>query len=366
MKKRSNGEGSYQKLKSGRWIGRIMIGYNEEGKRVIKSFTASTKGEVQQIIKQYLEEQADRKEAVKNIPFSEWADTWYKDLRTEVEVSTYWSYSFTLLKLKNYFKDKPIQEIKQIDINRFLDELTEQNLSKSVISKCKSMLVQIFTYAVNNDIIKKNPAVLAKKIKMPKGCVYKKDAFTPDEIQIIREQAPDDLMGHSIKTLLGTGMRLQELLALNKNDISPDGRYVTVNKAVKMVDRQPELGKTKSERGNRVIPVRKEYRQDVLYLREHSGDKHIWTSQRENGLFTIEEFRNRYKTVMKHIPVTYRSPHCCRHTYITYLQSQKVPMDIIGALVGHSDATTTLGYTHLSTETLSGVIEALENPDKPA
>ena len=361
MKRRSNGEGSYRKLPSGNWSGQIMVGFTDEGKRKIKTFTAPTKSEVQQKIRDYLDSLAAAKNRKKDVSFSEWADTWYEDYRTQVEESTYWNYGYTLNTLKKHFGDRPLREIKQLDVNRLIDTLIEKGRSKSTISKCKSMLSQIMGAAEDNDLIVKNPAARAKKIRTEKKRPNKKEAFAPEEVERLKEFVPDDLLGNSIVTLIGTGMRVQELVALTKDDIAPDGSYITVNKAVKMAYRQPKLGTTKSERSNRVIPVSKEFQPYVRRLRELGGDRYIWTSERENGLYTVEEFRNRYKRAVKKVPgVKYRSPHCCRHTYITNLQARKVPMDMIRVLAGHRDESTTIDYTHVSFETLRSVIDALD------
>lgn len=337
-----------------------MVGYTPEGKRRIKTFTAPTRSEAQQKVQKYLETLKGQKDAPASISFSQWADIWYADHRTQVEASTYWSYGFTLNTLKAYFGDRPLEEIRQMDINRFIDTLVEKNRSKSTIGKCKSMLVQIFASAEDNDLIAKNPAVRAKTVKADKSLVQTKDAFPPREIEILKAELPPNLLGNSIRILIGTGMRVQELLALTKDDIALDGSLITVNKAVKMAYRLPSLGPPKSVKGNRIIPVAREYRPYAIYLREHGGERFIWTSARENGLYTIEEFRSLYNRVMKRIPgITYRSPHCCRHTYITMLQAKQVPMDLISALVGHSDTTTTLGYTHVTLDTLRNVIDSL-------
>ena len=366
MKRRSNGEGSFKKLPSGNWSGQIMLGYTEEGKRRIKTFTAPTKTEVQQKIRQYLADLEAEKLKARSYGFAEWADIWYADHKSEVEESTYWNYSFTLQTLKSYFQTRPLAEIRQLDINRFVDHLIDLQRSKSTISKCKSMLYQIFAAAVDNDLLAKNPVIRSKKAKKAKKesfemtNIKKKGAFTPEEIRIMKKNLPNDLLGNSILSLVGTGLRVQELLALTKDDIAPDGSVISVNKAVKMAYRLPSLGGPKSEKSNRLIPVLKEYRPYVLYLKEHGGDKFIWTSSRENGLFTVEEFRNRYNRIMKKLPgVTYYPPHCCRHTYITYLEARHVPMELISALAGHEETSTTLGYTHISLDTLREVIEGL-------
>ena len=53
------------------------------------------------------------------------------------------------------------------------------------------------------------------------------------------------------------------------------------------------------------------------------------------------------------------SPHCCRHTYVTMLQANGVPMETIAALTGHSDIKTTEGYLHQSADTLAKAVEVL-------
>jgi site-specific recombinase XerD len=67
---------------------------------------------------------------------------------------------------------------------------------------------------------------------------------------------------------------------------------------------------------------------------------------------------------MKKIPgITYYPPHCCRHTYITNLQANHVPMELISQLAGHEDVSTTLGYTHISLDTLKEAVESLNESD---
>lgn len=361
LKKKANGAGSVSKLPSGNWRGQLMVGYNDDGKRIVKSFTAPTKSEVQQMMRDYTFSQ-ELEKAEKKVTFGEWADQWYRDYETEVQQSTYWSYHFTLQKLKDHFGSTPIDSIRQQDINHFVDTLLEQRLSRSTIGKCRSMLFQIFAAAEDNDLIDKNPALRAKSVKHARSDVAPKDAFTPQEIAVLKRQLPDNLMGNSILVLIGTGLRVQELLALQREDIAEDGSMISVTKAVKIVNRIPSIGCTKSKKGNRVIPVSREYRRYVKFLRDNGGSKYIWTSHvRESGLFTVEEYRNRYRAVLGKVKgMRELTPHCCRHTYITNLQAQGMPMEYIRLLAGHEDMGTTLGYTHTSIETLKAAINKLD------
>lgn len=369
-KKKANGAGSVKKLPSGTWRGQIMDGYRPDEKKNIINFTAPTKGEVQAMIRNYWftrDEQPEAEpepEAVKT-PFSQWADTWYADYRTQVQPSIYCNYQYTLKILKNYFGTKAVEDVKPMDVNKFHDFMLNSSMSKSYVSKCRAMLIQIFDAAEANEIICSNPARKSKAVKsLPtlaeEESENKKDAFTDTEQELLKKYLPDNMIGHTIKVMLGTGTRTQEILALLPTDIAEDGSAISITKAIKTVNGGPILGPPKSRKGKRVIPVPEDYRADAVYLREHSGKPYIWTSKRENGLFDIGSFRRRYYTAIKKIPgVRPLSPHCCRHTYISNLEKRGVPMEQIARLAGHSRITTTDGYVHADMATLSNAVAVL-------
>ena len=368
MAKRANGEGTYRRLKSGNWVGQIMDGYKPNGKKNIVSFTAPTKGEVQQKIRQYLSEKnTEGPITTPETLFEEWAETWYEDYRTQVQPSTYSNYRYTLNTLVAHFKGKHLSEILLVDINAFLTEMYNSGVSLSKISKCKAMLIQIFSYAEDNNLVEKNIALKAKVIRNldEPDSDSSKDAFHDDEYQILMETLPDTLLGNSFRVLLCSGIRIQELLALNPSDIAEDGSSINVNKAIKMVDGRPVLGPTKSKKSRRIVPIPVDYRPYVLKLLEQGGKALIWTSGRANLLCDIQHFRKLYYRVLATIPgVRKLSPHCCRHTYITRLEANGVPMQLIARLVGHSNVDTTVGYTHTELATLSQAVSSLNRPDE--
>ena len=365
-KKRTNGTGSVKKLANGLWRGQIMDGYQENGKRNMVSFSAKTTAAVQKQIQEYwLRKELSGVAYDRKTPFDKWADTWLRDYETEVEASTYSGYGYTVKILKAYFQNTPISDIRALDVNHFMDYMRRREMSKSYMTKCRAMLIQIFDYAEANQLIAVNPARKAKRIR-DKGDVKrqnaekKKDAFTEDEQERIRTGVKDDLMGHSLRLLLGSGLRTQELLALQSTDIAEDGSSVTINKAIKMSDGVPYLGPPKSDRGRRVVPIPEQYRADAVYLRSHGGSHYIWNSQRESGLFDVGSFRNRYYRYIKKIPgVRPLSPHSFRHTYISSLERRGVPMEQIARLAGHTRITTTDGYLHTDLDTLSAAVNIL-------
>lgn len=365
--KRSNGEGCITKRSNGTWRGQLMVGYKEDGSINRVSFSGKTKSEVLDKIREYKNQMDSKITDAKTLTFSSWADTWYKSYQSQVQPSTYCGYQYTLKLIKAGLGDKKLQSILLMDINAYLDSLAFQNYSMSQIRKCKAMLIQIFDYAEDNNLILKNPARRAKITKLRTyalGEKEEKDAFTEDEIKTLEEGLKNDLLGNSILLMLNTGLRTQELLALKKEDIAEDGSYIDVNKAVKTVEGKSTLGPPKSKKSRRRVPVPQDKQKYALFLREKGNDGLIWSSSDKNSVYGVGSFRKRYYTAIKQLPVRKLPPHCCRHTYVTTLQANGVHMEIIAALVGHSDIKTTSNYLHTSFSTLQHAVSILSNGDR--
>ncbi len=363
--RRTNGEGTVWRLKNGTWRGQLMDGYDDNGKKIIVSFSAETRAEVLDLIRDYRNNKDANVHIDKKLTLAEWGKTWYEDYESQVQASTYSGYRYTLRLIEERLGKKAVADILPLDINRFQDGLVKDGYSLSQVRKCRTMLIQIFDAADENGMILRNPARKAKILKDRDGTLSAprrtKDAFTAEEINLLDEKLNDDLLGHSIRLMLNTGLRTQELLALAPNDIAEDGSSVDINKAVKTVAGKPNMGLPKSIRSRRIVPVPKDARSSALYLREHGGTEHIWSLPGKNAVYGVGSFRRRYYYAIKQVEgVRKLSPHCCRHTYVTRLQAKGVPIEIIAQLAGHSSVDTTVGYTHTTPETLSGAVAVLD------
>lgn len=377
MEKRKYGECCCRKTKDGLWTVQVSDGYTREGQRNILTFAEPTKAEVQQKLRAYFEDRERRgSDLGPGMSFSRWADIWYEGYKDQVQASTYSNYRYTLQTLQEHFLDTPLEEIRQLHVNAFLASLEKRGYSASKVTKCKAMLIQIFAAAEANDIIRKNPAANARVCcaRQDEPVLFGEpeapdhgDAFTTQEYETLMSFLPEDLMGNSIRTLLVSGIRVQELLALTPEDIAPDGSFINIQRAVKMVDGKAVLGTPKSRRSRRRIPIPAGARSCVRYLRENGGEKYIWTSSRsDNSLCTVGSFRKKFYRTVAQVPAVRRlTPHCCRHTYVTRLQAGGVPMELIARLAGHRSPTITDGYAHASPETLAKAVAVLERPAPP-
>ena len=128
------------------------------------------------------------------------------------------------------------------------------------------MLYQIFRKAEANDLVRKNPVAFADKMRS-NGPAKAKDAFTAEEVQRLMAQLPYDRIGWSIRLLLGTGMRTQELLALKPKHIAGDGSMIQIRQAINMVKGTPVVGTPKSRDSYRDVPIPPSLRRCALTLR---------------------------------------------------------------------------------------------------
>lgn len=362
--KRGKGEGSIKRIKSGQWRGLLMDGYTDEGKRNMVSFSAPTKAEVMQQIRQYWIEKENHLHIDRKILFKDWAEEWYDNMKGQVEESTYSSYRYTLNILEEYFGKLKLVDIIPLDINNFYRKMMD-SYSESYLRKFRTMLIQVFDFADDNGLISRNPARHSMSIKGSQFNQNAKDAFNENELCVLMKELPEDMLGNSIRLMLGTGMRTQELLALTKDDIAPDGSTIRINKAVKTVNGVSKLGPPKNKRSNRIIPVPDKYIPYALYVREHGSQPFLWTLSYKRALCGVGTFRRKYKRVLAKIEgVRLLNPHCCRHTYITRLQAKGVPMETIARLAGHGKIETTDVYLHTSLDTLAKAVEKLNDAEE--
>lgn len=208
---------------------------------------------------------------------------------------------------------KKITAIKAFDVEDFLHKLQNEGVSYSQISKCRAMLYQIFNKAEANDLIRKNPVRYVEKLKKS-GPSKRKESFTTEEVRLLMEQLPNDRIGWSIRLMLGTGMRTQELLALEPRHIEPDGSCIHVIQAINMVKGTPVVGDPKTPDSYREIPVPENVRWCAINLR-NTDATYIWEMGKKGSPCNPSTFRKYYKRALEAIPgVRVLTPHSGRHT----------------------------------------------------
>lgn len=84
-------------------------------------------------------------------------------------------------------------------------------------------------------------------------------------------------------------------------------------------------------------------------IKDFNEEGYIFTTTTGN-LYEESNFRTAYKRLLKSINVPYRKFHTLRHTYATRLILAWAPLKTVQELMGHSDISITMIYTHSGIE----------------
>ena len=346
MAKRSNGEGMIRQRADGRWESRVMIGYKDNGKPDYKSIYGKTKKEAREKLKQFLDDRASGIDASHNYIFCDWSEIWFEHHQDNITATTQENYRYTLRILNDYFGLRKLSDIKPYDVEVFLKGLRKEGRSDSCLAQCRGMLYQIFHKAEANDLIRKNPVRFADKMRSREP-TKRKEAFTAEEVKLLMEKLPKDRIGISIRLLLGTGMRSQELLALEPRHIAEDGSMIQIRQAVNMVKGTATVGQPKSRDSYRDVPIPPNLRWCAIQLRT-TNRTFVWEAGKKDQPCNPSYFRDKFKAAIGEIEgVRVLTPHSCRHTYVSQLQALGVDLPTIQSIVGHADIDMTQHYLHV-------------------
>jgi len=230
------------------------------------------------------------------------------------------------------------KNIKLIDLQAYFNNLT---IATGTKKEYRAVLNLIFEYGVKYDIIQKNPVTYIEIGKHKK--VREANIFTLEEISILWKyqlyQNTDIIL-----ILIFTGMRINELLELKKENVFLDDRYIIAgSKTAAGKDRLIPLHKD-------LIPlIKRRLEESNIYLMEHRGKMIQYA--------TAKRF---FTDVLKVIGLEEHNPHDTRHTFATLINNSGANSTSIKNIIGHSDfALTEKVYTHKDKSELLKAIDMI-------
>ncbi len=238
-------------------------------------------------------------------------DRWYSRIEPNSSKSVLIAHNMAKTRFGKLEK-VPIVNIKADHLQDWMDNI---ELSPGTKRRLKSTMIQLFRYAIKNDIVNNN---YAEHIEIHEKSEKTGKVFEDGEIKALWDNV-DHPVAQWILILIYTGLRIGELLSLTANNIYLDKQYM--------------VGGSKTEAGkDRVIPIH-----DAILplVKKQLGDSKYLMTKDKGKKMDYQKARELFKDYMvksgwEHLP------HDTRKTAVSLMHGADIPIETIRIIVGHS------------------------------
>lgn len=205
---------------------------------------------------------------------------------------------------------------------------------------------KLYEWCINHDCIKKNYAEQVK-VKAKYEADKEKTPFTTEEINLLWNSVNKNEYVKLILILIYSGVRISELLNLEKSDVHIDEQWFYVR------DSKTNAGIRIVPIADKVLPYWKEFikKSECKYAIPSVSGKHL----------TYDNFKVRYwKPIMEELNLTH-TIHETRHTFISKMVTTNINMTMIKKIVGHKSIMnlTEKIYTHIEIKELLDAVNKI-------
>ena len=225
---------------------------------------------------------------------------------------------------------KGITHITTNDLRSYLTSYqTERKSSKVTIDNIRRILSSFFSWLEDEDYILKSPV---RRIHKVKTAVTIKETYTDEALETMRDHC-DSLRDLAlIDMLASTGMRVGELVLLNRDDINFEERECVV------------FGKGSKERMVYFDARTKIHLQNYLAQRTDSNNALFVSLKAPYERLQIGGVESRLRELGKRLSLPRVHPHKFRRTLATMAIDKGMPVEQLQRLLGHQRIDTTLQY----------------------
>lgn len=339
----------------------------------------------------------DEKNYRPNVTLEEWYKEWFEkckspQLKSDVSRRTYDR------KVRNTYVSilggKRMTDITQINIQTATNELVEKGYVERSIREALGVIRECCDIAIVNHIITTNPCtgISIKDANMQ----HERRVMTHEEQNIFLNEVKGTYYYEAYAILLLTGMRIGEFSGLQWQDVDFVNKQIYIRRSMMTAyldgKKIEELTTPKTSNSYRTIPFFGETeelfrnwkkKQDVI--REKMGDR--WRGNPAHGdlVFTSTvgspvtryvivhdlnkvvqniNLKEIYKaTAEGRIPNKFEHlhPHAFRHTFATRCFEKGLDPLFVQSIMGHSNYSTTVSYTHILDETKAKEVAKVGN-----
>lgn len=226
--------------------------------------------------------------------------------------------------------DKKVKHIKTDDIRNYLtDYQTKKNSSRVTIDNIRRILSSFFSWLEDEDYILKSPVRRIHKIKTASNI---KETYSDESLEQMRDNCTELRDLAIIDILASTGMRVGEMVLLNRSDINFNERECIV------------FGKGDKERIVYFDARTKIHLQNYLDSRVDDNPALFVSLRSPYERLNIGGVEVRLRNYGKQLGISKVHPHKFRRTLATMAIDKGMPIEQLQHLLGHRRIDTTLQY----------------------
>lgn len=225
---------------------------------------------------------------------------------------------------------KDVRDITTDDLRIYLDRYQSTNgVSKVTIDNIRRILSSFFAWLEDEDYITKSPV---RRIHKVKTCKTVKETYSDEALELMRDHSECVRDLAIIDMLASTGMRVGELVKLDRSDIDFTNRECIV------------LGKGNKQRKVYFDARTKIHLQRYLNSRKDDNPALFVTLQRPYNRLQISGVEIRLRRLGEKLNLNKVHPHKFRRTLATMAIDKGMPIEQVQQLLGHQSVDTTLQY----------------------
>ncbi len=225
---------------------------------------------------------------------------------------------------------KNVRHVLTEDLRTYLTEYQSKNRSSRVtIDNIRRILSSFFSWLEDEDYIIKSPV---RRIHKVKTAISIKETYSDEELEKMRDNCEELRDLAVIDMLASTGMRVGEMVLLNREDIDFTERECVV------------FGKGDKERIVYFDARAKLHLQEYLESRTDDNPALFVTLRSPHERIQIGGIEHRLREMGKQLNIPKVHPHKFRRTLATMAIDKGMPIEQLQQLLGHQRIDTTLQY----------------------
>ncbi|KAA3656670.1 MAG: site-specific integrase [Calditrichaeota bacterium] len=240
--------------------------------------------------------------------------------------------------LIKFFGKRNCDDISSFDVERY-KTYRIRKVSPSTVNREIACLSRMYTLGKSWQKVYTNPVKSVQKFKEPKKSFR---WWSEDEIEKVLNACQTDYMKAIVLVGINTGMRIDEILNLQWNDIDFQEKYITIQES--------KNGEYRKVRMNAMaIDAINSMRKRGKYVFSHRNGKRI------------KRINRGFSNLVTRAKIAHSTPHVMRHTFASHLTMLGVDPHTIMELGGWKSLDMVLRYSHLAPEHKQHAVDGLAN-----